>query len=75
MALDAELARAWPEKDSPFTYEQAEKLPYLVSTIRVLSSLSDRCSIDGSFEGISEDQHWRVCTSSAYCELPSWRDD
>ncbi len=29
--LEAELQAAWPEKDSPFSYEMAEKLPYLVS--------------------------------------------
>ena len=29
--LEDELINAWPEKDSPFSYEQAEKLPYLVS--------------------------------------------
>ena len=26
-----ELVKAWPEIDSPFSFEQAEKLPYLVS--------------------------------------------
>ncbi len=30
--LQAELCKAWPEKDTPFSYEMAEKLPYLVSS-------------------------------------------
>ncbi len=29
--VQAELREAWPEKDTPFSYEMAEKLPYLVS--------------------------------------------
>ena len=31
--LEDELKMAWPEKDSPFSFEQAEKLPYLVSAL------------------------------------------
>ncbi|KAF8901808.1 cytochrome P450 [Mucidula mucida] len=30
--LQAELREAWPEKDTPFSYEMAEKLPYLASS-------------------------------------------
>lgn len=34
--LEDELKMAWPEKDSPFSFEQAEKLPYLVSDVPYL---------------------------------------
>ncbi|KAF9019750.1 cytochrome P450 [Hymenopellis radicata] len=32
--LQAELQAAWPEKDTPFSYEMAEKLPYLTGVIK-----------------------------------------
>ncbi|KAF9019739.1 cytochrome P450 [Hymenopellis radicata] len=32
--LQAELREAWPEKDTPFSYEMAEKLPYLTGVIK-----------------------------------------
>lgn len=43
-ALDIELERAWPEKDSPFSYEQAEKLPYLVSVVQTVSIVVAHCN-------------------------------
>ncbi|KAF9025638.1 hypothetical protein BDZ89DRAFT_1161644 [Hymenopellis radicata] len=35
-----ELRDAWPEKDSPFSYEMAEKLPYLTGVIKECLRLS-----------------------------------
>ncbi|KAF9019745.1 cytochrome P450 [Hymenopellis radicata] len=38
--LQAELQAAWPEKDAPFTFEMAEKLPYLTGVIKEALRLS-----------------------------------
>ncbi|KAF9019730.1 cytochrome P450 [Hymenopellis radicata] len=38
--LQAELREAWPEKDTPFSYEMAEKLPYLTGVIKEALRLS-----------------------------------
>ncbi|KAF8901812.1 cytochrome P450 [Mucidula mucida] len=38
--LQAELREAWPEKDTPFSYEMAEKLPYLTAVIKEALRLS-----------------------------------
>ncbi|KAF9039634.1 cytochrome P450 [Hymenopellis radicata] len=38
--LQAELQAAWPEKDTPFSYEMAEKLPYLTGVIKEALRLS-----------------------------------
>ncbi|KAF9019751.1 cytochrome P450 [Hymenopellis radicata] len=38
--LEAELQAAWPEKDTPFSYEMAEKLPYLTGVIKEALRLS-----------------------------------
>ncbi|KAF9019732.1 cytochrome P450 [Hymenopellis radicata] len=32
--LQAELQEAWPDKDAPFSYQMAEKLPYLTGVIK-----------------------------------------
>ncbi|KAF9013627.1 cytochrome P450 [Hymenopellis radicata] len=39
-ALQAELNAAWPDRDMPFTYEMAEKLPYLTGAIKESLRLS-----------------------------------
>ncbi|KAF8882793.1 cytochrome P450 [Mucidula mucida] len=38
--LQSELQAAWPEKDMPFSYEMAEKLPYLTGAIKEALRLS-----------------------------------
>ncbi len=43
--LQAELREAWPEKDTPFSYEMAEKLPYLVRSCYGLSYLIADCVV------------------------------
>ena len=63
--LVEELKEAWPDKETEMRYTELEKLPYLVSTLRLLSYVhSRRRCADCGDQGVASDVAWRSPTSA-----------
>lgn len=76
--LTSVLLEAWPDKDTPTTYETLEKLPYLVRHIFIFfycqSSTRVHFRPDGCHKGVVEDGTWRRIAPSPHRRADRFRD-